>query len=325
MNSVLKDQTVFLKTVEQTINRNQLSHAMLLKGGSQEIQKEAALFLAQSIVCENSILACGTCNECRRIYSGEYIDLIIIDGTKEVIKKQVIEQLQSQFSYSALEQAGVKIYVIHAIENATVESLNSLLKFLEEPDGETYAIFTTNNIEKVLPTVLSRCQMLILKSESISYKVSKMKEIGINDDDAFILSGIMDDADKVKEEVVSERYQAIKKSAYRVLEKISENQTGHLIAQIELLKNYHEVADVQLFLRILYFVFKSSKYDENHYFSNIEETLIKLSRAKDIEQKMMLVLDYESKLLNTNMNVSLLVDQLLYQLNGGETHEHLWS
>lgn len=325
MNKLLQDQDVFLKTIERTLEQHHLSHAVLLKGGTLDTQKEAALFLAQSIVCENDTLACGTCNECRRIYEGEYVDYIFIDGSKETIKKQEIEQLQSQFSYSALEQAGVKIYIIHAIENATIESLNSLLKFLEEPDGETYAIFTTNNIDKVLPTVLSRCQMMVLKNESIAKKVSKLRNLGVDEDDAYILSTIIDDIDKVRDEISSERYQVIKKTAYRVLEKISEKQTGHLIAQLELLKNYHEVLDVQLFLRILYFVFKSSKFDEQHYFACIQETVNKLNRIKDVEQKMMLVLDFESKLLNTNMNVSLLVDQLLYQMNRGEANEYLWG
>lgn len=325
MNEMLASQDVFLKTIERTLNQKHLSHAILMKGGSLDLQKEAALYLAQSLICEHGTLACGTCDDCIRVYRCEYIDLVFIDGSIETIKKQAIEKLQSQFSYSALEQAGIKVYIIHAIENATIESLNSLLKFLEEPEGETYAIFTTNNIDKVLPTVLSRCQMLVLKSESIILKVSNMRESGIQKDDAYILSMIFNDIEKVKEEVASERYQVIKKASYQILERISNNQTGHIIAQLELLKNYHEVSDVQLFLRIMYFVLKTSKYDQQHYFDCIQETVNKLKGVHDIERKMMLVLDYESKLLNTNMNVSLLVDQLLYQMNRGEIHEYIWS
>ena len=66
--------------------------------------------------------------------------------------------MMSQFAKTGLESRGLKFYLIKNVDNATTESLNSLLKFLEEPGNElTYAILTTNQIDKVLPTIISRC------------------------------------------------------------------------------------------------------------------------------------------------------------------------
>ncbi len=324
MHDSLKSQTVFLTTMAQAMRQNRFSHAILLKGASLDVQKEAALYLAQSLICVEEEMACGRCNDCTRIMSGDYTDLIFIDGSNQAIKKQDIEQLQNQFAYSALEMAGKKIYIIHVIENATTESLNSLLKFLEEPDGETYAILTTNNIEKVLPTILSRCQLVSLKSDSVTNKVTNLIEKGVSDDDAYIISHLFDDYQKAIEMIESERYKAIKHIAYQTLEKLGNQETPHVLVQIELMKNFSEQDDLQLFLRIVYYGLKESVFKEPRYFKCIGKIITKLSTQKDLDKKMMLVLDYESKLLNTNMNTSLLMDQLLFRMNGGDRYEHIW-
>jgi DNA polymerase-3 subunit delta' len=99
-----------------------------------------------------------------KIDNHNYHDLITINGYDGAIKKEEINNIIRTFSNSALESEGIKFYVIHGIENATHSAINSLLKFLEEPAVNTYAILTTRALQKVLETIRSRCQVYRLNS-----------------------------------------------------------------------------------------------------------------------------------------------------------------
>ena len=124
---------------------------------------EIAKFIASVIVCENKN-GCGECLNCLRVENESYTDIIFKDGEKSSIKKNDVEEIQERFSKSAIEEKGVKIYILHMVENSTPQAINSILKFLEEPEEDIYAILTTSNINNVLPTIISRCQNISLKS-----------------------------------------------------------------------------------------------------------------------------------------------------------------
>ena len=118
----------------------------------------------KSIVCE-TIPFCNQCEYCQKVDNGTYRDLIIFDGSKQAIKKDDIAFIQNQFNLAPFEKCGKKIYVLMNVDNSTTEAMNSLLKFIEEPPKETYAILTTKNISKVIPTIRSRCQVFQLSSD----------------------------------------------------------------------------------------------------------------------------------------------------------------
>ena len=123
----------------------------------------------KSIVC-NTIPFCNQCEYCQKVDSGTYRDLIIFDGSKQAIKKDDIVFIQDQFNLAPFEKSGKKIYVLMNVDNSTTEAMNSLLKFIEEPPKETYAILTTKNISKVIPTIRSRCQVFQLHSNIKFFK-----------------------------------------------------------------------------------------------------------------------------------------------------------
>lgn len=133
-----------------------LSGAYLLYGQRNAPLKDSALFLAQSLGCEKELLACGECDSCKRFKEGVRPDFVLIDGEFSTIKKGDIQALENKFSLSALEKGHRLTYVIHRVENITEEAANSLLKFLEEPKVGQVAFLTTYNLDKVLPTILSR-------------------------------------------------------------------------------------------------------------------------------------------------------------------------
>ena len=155
------NQPVIYKTFVNSLSTGKLSHAYLLSGSIGMPLKETAIYLAKSILCDDrKPLACNSCITCCRVDEGNYPDLMIFDGENSKIKKGDIEKITSNFDKTALEEKGIMIYILHLVETMTPIAVNSLLKFLEEPGKNIFAFLTTENETKVLPTIISRTQVL---------------------------------------------------------------------------------------------------------------------------------------------------------------------
>src|SRR5690554_2056651 len=107
-------QPVAMQILENSLVNNQLSQDYLFSGAKGTLTKEAAILLAQTMVCEdkNQVFACEMCNTCRRVRESSYTDVILIDGHQRNIKKDEILLLQSRFLQTSLEKAGKKVYII---------------------------------------------------------------------------------------------------------------------------------------------------------------------------------------------------------------------
>ena len=129
----------------------QRDYPYLFTGEKGTPKKESAYLLAQSLLCLNvneNGFACETCDECQRLIHGNYADLIYIDGLKNSIKKSDILTIQEHFSKTNLEKYGKKVYILDGVENATPVAMNTLLKFLEEPEGDVLAILICESEEQ---------------------------------------------------------------------------------------------------------------------------------------------------------------------------------
>lgn len=199
-------QPVVYHTLKNALENDKLAHAYMFSGPSGTPKKQTAYLLAQSLVCNEPGFACETCDICQRIVHNEYADLLYIDGTTTSIKKDDIIKLQEAFNKTGLEEKGKKVYILDHAENATPDALNSLLKFLEEPTNDMMAILIVEQLERVLPTIVSRCQNIPftpLSSEQCFEAVkSEMSEL-----DAYLLSKMIRNKDAIMEAYESEDYQ----------------------------------------------------------------------------------------------------------------------
>lgn len=195
-----------------------LSSAYLLYGERNAPLKETALLLAKSLGCENDLIACDSCDSCKRFNLGIHPDFIMIDGESQRIKKEDIQELQDRFSESAFEKGHRLCYVIHRIDHITEKAANAILKFLEEPREGQVAILTTYNPDKVLPTILSRSVLVridlldIKQLESdlkettipIEGKKKKNEEIHFTDGECYMLAHHFSSVDSVKETLATD-------------------------------------------------------------------------------------------------------------------------
>jgi len=139
---------------------NRLAHAYLFAGPSGSGRLEMAQAFAQAIFCEmDGSDACGECLECRKVLHGNHPDLHVIQPDGASVKIEQIRLLQRELSYRS-SGAGYKVYIIEAAETMTTQASNSLLKFLEEPPSPVVAILLAPSAQAVLPTILSRTQLV---------------------------------------------------------------------------------------------------------------------------------------------------------------------
>ena len=188
-NYLKKYQPIIYQTFQKALAERHLSHAYLLVGNPGTPLLETAKFLAKSIICDDpNPFACNNCITCLRVDDDNYPDFMVFDGGKEGIKKGDIQLIQTQFEKTAFENKGIMIYILHLVENMRKESINAILKFLEEPKENVYAFLTTNNENSVLQTIISRCQTMHLKLIDRKQVITESIEMGIEQKDAELLS-----------------------------------------------------------------------------------------------------------------------------------------
>lgn len=165
-NIIVKNQPIFTRILNNINNYNKNIQAYMLVGSSKQDLIESALLLSKVLACPNKYESnCKKCNICKRIDDNLYGELKIINPVNKTIKKEEIEGLKDEFSTREIEGKR-QVYIINDAEVLNVSSANSILKFLEEPDGDVVAIFTTTNLDMVIKTIVSRCQVIKLNNSS---------------------------------------------------------------------------------------------------------------------------------------------------------------
>ena len=154
----LVGQTHVSRTLKNAVAQNRLAHAYLFVGPRGVGKTSTARILAKSLNCIKgpTITPCGVCDNCREIAGGNSLDVIEIDGASNNSVDDV-RQLRENVRY-APAKGRYKIYLIDEVHMLSSAAFNALLKTLEEPPEHVKFIFATTEPQKVLATILSRCQ-----------------------------------------------------------------------------------------------------------------------------------------------------------------------
>jgi DNA polymerase III subunit gamma/tau len=148
------------RTLKNAVEQNRLAHAYLFVGPRGTGKTSTARILSKALNCSNSpvptVKPCGVCDNCTEIAAGNSLDVLEIDGASNNGVEQVRE-LRDNVRY-APAKSRFKIYIIDEVHMLTSAAFNALLKTLEEPPAHVKFIFATTEPQKVLPTILSRCQ-----------------------------------------------------------------------------------------------------------------------------------------------------------------------
>jgi len=324
-NYLRKNQPIIYETFLNSLQNERLSHAYLLYGDPGTPLLEVAKYLAKSILCDDpSPLACNNCITCLRIDDENYPDFIVFDGSKSTIKKNEVNSIEKQFDKKAFESKGIMIYILHLVENMTVEAINSILKFLEEPNSEVYAFLTTNNESSILPTIVSRCQKLHLNLVDRQEVIDLAIEFGVKQDDAELLSLFYNDAELIHEyisdEDESESYIQAKKGIETLLDALNEEDSrlASYIMDSEIIPTLKGKESTRLFIDMLAQFFENIvevKHGKEPILKSYDTMLRSLSgKLKHVDETLIELLKCRN-LINLNVNNPLLLDHIIYTIN----------
>lgn len=316
-DEIKNTQPIFYRVIEKSFTRKTMSHAYLLVG---EQSDDVALYLAQSLICQHDILACEVCDECVRIEKQIYPDMIVYDGNEASIKKDNIDYIQREFSKSSYENKG-KIYLLKNVEKSSTVAMNALLKFLEEPADDVFAILTTRNLNKVLPTIQSRCQVIQLLSQSKDVlKTSLMKHF--TQEDANVLSSLFTNSEEALAYGESEQYQTFKVNTFDFIEDLYRHPDNLMFNQ-ELHIGREYKSDKAGFVRYLNMLVMGLrdllhvKHSLPLTYCEHQDFFDKLPNDDKILERIEIILD-TIYYVDINANTQLLLDRMIYKILGGK-------
>jgi len=208
LDDFISDQAIAYKIFKNSISKNKLSHAYLINTNGYHKGFDFAKAFAKYLLCPNNETGSHECSVCHLIDNNSYSEFKVIEADGLWIKKEQTDELQEMFSMKSL--SGRKVYIINGVESLNISASNSILKFLEEPEEGIVAILITDNIYKVLGTIVSRCQVINLNN------------VQVKSDDMLLNVGnqLYNDSDKINEFVNDSE---------------SINKIGHVIDFIEYL------------------------------------------------------------------------------------------
>ncbi|WP_281280948.1 DNA polymerase III subunit delta' [Robertmurraya kyonggiensis] len=318
-----------LKMLKNSIQKGRLAHAYLFEGMRGTGKKEISLLLSKSLFCTNPIegyIPCETCHNCKRINSGNHPDIHVVEPDGASIKKHQIQSLQEEFSKTGVESKR-KVYTIVHADRMTVNAANSLLKFLEEPTAETTAILLTEQAQQILPTILSRCQIVTFKHLSPDHLIQKLIEKGVSEKKAPIIAQLTNNLDEglllsndewfaQAQSIVVKLYEVLRKNPLEALVALQENWFLHFKEKEQIDQGLDLVL---LILKDLLYI-QLGKQNQAVYLdesSRLEQFALQTSGQR-LAHQMTAVLDAKRK-LHANMNPQLLMEQLVLELQEGST------
>ena len=176
------EQPIPYKIILNSLENDKISHAYLFESNGYSKALDFAIAFSKTILCPNKYLnneKCSNCSQCKNIDSNEFLELKVIEAEGQWLKNNQLEELQFDFSKKSLI-GNKKIYIINGIEKLNVSSANSILKFLEEPEEGIIAILITENLNQILDTIKSRCQIISLKNKVLEKPTNFLDNLGNN-------------------------------------------------------------------------------------------------------------------------------------------------
>jgi len=150
------------KNLRSSLERGHVSHFYLISGPKGSGKHTLANLLAEAILCEGSQKPCGSCVHCRKMRSGNHPDFITVeDPEHKNVAVKIVRQIRDDM-FIRPNEAAHKIYLFP--QELGIEGQNALLKILEEPPSYGVFLLLTDNPDKLLPTVRSRCTELKLQA-----------------------------------------------------------------------------------------------------------------------------------------------------------------
>jgi DNA polymerase-3 subunit delta' len=178
--------------LRQHILNDSVRHAYLFVGPPGLGRRTLALRFAQAVTCATPVAPatpCGTCRTCKQIEAMQYSDLTVIQSEKEggVLKVEQIRAIRQSLVLKPY-QGKYRVALFLRFQEANANAANALLKTLEEAPAHAILILTADTTEQLLPTIVSRCEILRLRPLPVEVVESSLKARGSTDEQSRLLA-----------------------------------------------------------------------------------------------------------------------------------------
>ncbi|TWD89599.1 DNA polymerase-3 subunit delta' [Neobacillus bataviensis] len=328
-DQLLELQPTVLKMLKNSLLKNRVAHAYLFEGMRGTGKKEISLLFTKSLFCEQLVeeyKPCESCNNCLRINNGNHPDVHIVEPDGLSIKVEQIRNLQAEFSKKGVESQH-KVYVISHADKMSVSASNSLLKFLEEPNPGTVAFLLTEQVQQLLPTILSRCQVLVFQPLAPQMMIKQLIENGVHPAKAPLLAQLTNNLEEALKLNVDEWFAQAQKIVVKLYEVLKRNSLEAMVTlQGDWFLHFKEKEQIQRGLDLLLLIFKDLLYiqlDRQEQLVFIEENerirqYALQTSGRRLSDQMSAILDAKRK-LQANMNPQLMMEQLVLKLQEGSS------
>ena len=307
LDDFISDQAIAYKIFKNSISKNKLSHAYLINTNGYHKGFDFAKAFAKYLLCPNNETGSHECSVCHLIDNNSYSEFKVIESDGLWIKKEQTDELQEMFSMKSL--SGRKVYIINGVENLNISASNSILKFLEEPEEGIVAILITDNIYKVLGTIVSRCQVINLNN------------VQVKSDDMLLNVGnqLYNDSDKINEFVNDS--ESINKIGHVIdfIEYLYSNKLDTLVYINKYWNDFFKGNDDYLFAFNIMIMFYSDvinyKMGNDIILSEFKSNIEKFSELDyNIINKILNLIMEVREDLYSNVNLNLLMDKFIIKM-----------
>ncbi|WP_270513822.1 DNA polymerase III subunit delta' [Streptococcus mutans] len=262
-----KLQPKIFQEFQRILQSGKLSHAYLFSGDFASF--EMAVLLAQSRFCDSPIdtLPCGQCRSCRLIAENDFSDVKVIEPEGQMIKTATIRDLLREFSSSGFEGQS-QVFIIRDADKMHTNAANSLLKFIEEPQSDTYMILLTQDESRILPTIKSRTQIFYFPKNR-AYLIQQLEQKGLLKSQAEILADLSKDPTQAKEFAQNNKLLDLLKACERFTAILFDSKNLAYLEVSRLAQLASEKSEQEWVFQLLTF-FLSKNYDKRETLSYLE-------------------------------------------------------
>lgn len=226
---------------KSSIEQGKVAHAYLIHGEKGTGKKMLAGLFAKTLQCEaGGTDPCGTCRSCIQCDSGNQPDIIWVTHEKPTVIS--VDDIREQVNNDIIVKpysSRYKIYIIPEAELMNPQAQNALLKTIEEPPEYAVIMLLTNNLDKMLPTILSRCITLNLKPVGELDMMEYLSRMGVPQAKAkFCVGFAFGNLGKAVRLATSEEYNEIKHDCVQILKDINRMEIYDLIDAVKKMSKY---------------------------------------------------------------------------------------
>jgi DNA polymerase-3 subunit delta' len=222
------------KILQLSLSKNRLPNSLLFAGPPGVGKFQMALTLAQALNCsERTDDACGHCDSCLRISRNQHPNVRVVQREKN--KEQIVKEQVDEINYLSRMrpwQQGKLVFIIHEAERMNETVANSLLKTLEEPSSYVYFILITEDLQMILPTIRSRCQLLRFQPISEEDITKALVARGVPEDRAALIAATCDGNLEKASEVQWEEFQNQRNRAWYLFREVVEKSQAETLMSL---------------------------------------------------------------------------------------------